>query len=75
MHCVHDHGFEIGKEGRAVFLRHEQGQLLGRGQQNVGRGGTLAGAFRLRRIAGTRLDAKVQPHLVHRHHQIARHVL
>ena len=52
----------------------QQRELLGRGQQDVGRIAALALALRGRRVAGAGLDADRQPHLGDRRFEVARDV-
>ena len=52
-------------------MRQQQGELLGRRQQDVGRLLDLPGALVGWRIAGSRLDTDGQPHLAHRGFEIA----
>ena len=58
---------QIGRIGGC----QEQRELLRSGQQHIGRMAALALAFRRRRVAGSRLDAKPQPHFGDRNFQIA----
>jgi hypothetical protein len=55
-------------------MRQQQRDLLGRGEQDVGRPGTLALLARGGGIASARLDADRQLHLLQRREQVARHV-
>ena len=55
-------------------LRQQQAELLGRGQQNVGRGVPLALAPGDGRVTGPGFDRHRQVHLGDRRIQIARHV-
>ncbi len=61
---------QIGRVGR----RQQQRQLLGRGEQNVGRIAALALALRCRRVAGARLELHGEAHFAHRNFEVARDV-
>ena len=68
---VEDDAFEVGEVGRRAVPGAEQGQLLRRGQQDVGREVALTLAFGLFGVAGAGLDVDVQPDLADRGRQIA----
>jgi hypothetical protein len=65
---------ERGKQKRRVIRRQQQGQLFGRGQQNVRRIAPLPLPPRHRRIAGAGFDLDRQAHLGDRGFQVARDV-
>ena len=71
---IDDYAFQIGEEFCGMLGSDEQRQLLGRGQQNVGRGFALSLAFVRWRIAGASLDLDIEAHFLNRCHQIARHI-
>ena len=65
---------ERAEQERRVGGGEQQRELLGRGEQDVGRIAALALALRDRRVAGAGLDADRQPHLGDRPLEIARDV-
>ena len=71
---IEDDEFEASEQLSRALVRQHQRDLLRRGQQNIGRQDPLAGAARGRRVAGAGLELDRQPHLRHRHGQIARDV-
>ena len=71
VHLVEDDGIEIGEQVGAVGVAEQQRQLLGRRHQDVGGNAALPGAARHRGVAGARLGADRQLHLVDRRHEVA----
>ena len=65
---------QSAEQKRGVGACEQQRELLGRGQQNVGRIAPLPAAFARRGVAGPRLDADRQGHVGHRPFQVARDV-
>ena len=74
MQLIEDHIFQAAEQLGRAFMRQHQRDLLGRGQQNVGRRDALARAARGRRVAGAGLEPDRQLHLRDRHGQVARDV-
>ena len=74
MQLIEDDGGQPGKELRRVGVGEQQGHLLGRCEQHVGRADALARLARGRGIAGARLDADRKAHLLDRSEQVAMHV-
>ncbi|MNJ35713.1 hypothetical protein D3C77_304670 [compost metagenome] len=68
---VQHHAFQVGEIIPRPLPGAEQGQLLRRGQQDVGREIALALLLRLLGVAGAALDMDVQPDLADGRHQIA----
>ena len=68
---VDDHAGEVLEIEPRPFPGAEQRQLLGRGQQDVGRLDPLALAPGDPRVAGARLGGHLQAHLGDRRHQVA----
>ncbi len=65
---------EAAEQIRRVGRGQDEGQLLGRGQQDIGRIAALALALGGRRIAGARLDTDRQGHLGDRLLEVARDI-
>ena len=65
---------EVAEQIGRVGAGQQQRQLLGRGEQDVGRIAALALALRGRRVAGAGLDADRQAHLADRRFEVARDV-
>ena len=61
MQLVEHHALEAAEQVRGVGAGQQQRQLLGRGEQDVGRIAALALALRGRRVAGAGLDAVGSP--------------
>ena len=74
MQLIEDDGGQPGKQLRRVGVGEQQGHLLGRCEQHVGRAHALARLARGRGIAGARLDADGKAHLLDRSEQVAVHV-
>ncbi len=74
MQLVEDDVAQMAEVVGGIGVRDHQRDLLRGGDEDVGRIALLAGAARLRRIAGARFDADVEPHLGDRCFQIARDV-
>ena len=74
MQLVEDHALERAEQERRIVGGEQQRELLGRGEQDVGRIAALALALRDRRVAGARLEADRQSHLGDRTFEIARDV-
>ena len=74
MQFVEDHAPERAEQIGRIVGGEQQRELLGRGEQDVGRIAPLALALRGRRVAGARLDADRQLHLGDRALEIARDV-
>ncbi len=68
---VEHHIAQVGEEAARILRRDQQRELLGRGQQDVGRVELLALALVLRRVAGARLQRDRQAHLGDRLAEIA----
>uniref|UniRef100_A0A0N4ZZC8 LigA n=1 Tax=Parastrongyloides trichosuri TaxID=131310 RepID=A0A0N4ZZC8_PARTI len=68
---VQHHAFQVGEIVPRPFPGAEQGQLLRRGQQDVGREVALALFLRLLGVAGAALNVDVQPDLPDGRHQVA----
>ena len=71
---IDDHPPQAGKQKRRIGAGQQQGQLFGRGQQDVGRIAALALAFGCRRIAGAGLDADGQAEIGDRAVEVARDI-
>ena len=74
MQLVEDHALERAEQIRRIVGGEEERELLGRGEQNVGRIAALTLALRDRRVAGAGFEADRQPHLGDRTLQVARDV-
>jgi len=74
VHFVQDNRVEIAEQLRGVRMRQQQGHLLGRRQQHIGRPLALARLAAHGRVAAARLDADGQSHLLHRRQQVAGHI-
>ena len=61
MQLIEEHIFECAEQLGGAVMRQHQRNLLGRGQQNVGRQEALARAARRRRVAGAGLQLDRQP--------------
>ena len=61
---VEDDGVEVGEQMRAIGVAEQQDELLGRRHQDVGRPHALALAAADGGVAGARLGADRQPHLL-----------
>ena len=68
---VHHHACQAGEHLRRIGQRQQHREALRRGQQDVRRLGALARAAVGGRVAGARLDADRQAHLLHRPQQVA----
>ncbi len=65
---------QVLEQQRRVGRGDQQRDLLGRGEQDVGRMAALPRALRHRRVAGAGLDPHVEAHLGHRPLEVARDV-
>ena len=65
---------DVPEEGVRIGRGAKQSELFRRGQQDVRWMGPLTLALGGRGVAGPRLDAQVQPHLLDRDHEIARDI-
>ena len=64
----------VANKRRRIGAGEQQGELFGRGEQDVGRLAALALAFARRRVAGAGLDADGKSHFGDGNFEIARHV-
>ena len=71
---VEDDAGERGEEVGGLPVRDEQGQLLRRGQQDVGGTRDLPGALVRGGVAGARLDPDIEPHLGDGRVEVARDI-
>jgi hypothetical protein len=71
---VDDHGLQVGEVGPRALPGAEQRQLLGGGEQDVGRMQPLALTLGDAGVASAGFHAHLQPHLGDRGHEVARHV-
>ncbi len=74
MQLVQHEPLQRAEHERGVGRRQQQRQLLGRGQEHVGRIAALALAARHRRVAGAGLDLDPEPHLGDRPLEVARDI-
>ena len=74
MNLVDDDASEVRKEFVCMVGRNEQGELFGRGEQDIRRIGALALALRLRRVARAGLDADVEAHFGNGGIEVALHI-
>jgi hypothetical protein len=71
MELVEHDSFERSEQIGRIGRSQDQRELLGRGEQDLGRIAALALALRCRRVAGAGLDADRQSHLGHRPLEVA----
>ena len=71
---IEDHIFQISEERARAVVGQHQGDLLRRGQQNIGRQHALPRAAGLRRIAGPGFELDRQTHLGDGRREIARDI-
>ena len=71
---VENHRSQVPKQMARMRIGHQEGHLLGRGDQNVWRVLPLALALGVRRIAGAGFDRDGQPHIRNRCFEVPRDV-
>ncbi len=71
VNLVHDHGAELGEKPRRIRRGQHQHQAFRRGEEDVRRRLTLAGAFRGRGVSGAALDRDEQAHFLDWAHEVA----
>ena len=71
MKLVEDDALQVREQELGARAGEQQRELLGGGEQDVGRGAALAGALAGRGVAGPRLDADRQAHLGDRDLEVA----